>query len=727
MSSLALRRRPAALLPVLVLLLSLLPGAARAAPHSTPVGSTSAFLFVAAPDAADASSTGRYQVLGSGSPLWVEDGELWITLFAPAAGEDAAPRSGVNLRLHFAGANPSPRAIPFGRQTAVVNSFIGSDAAEWRANAPTWAGVRYVGLYPGLDLVVSSSASHWNWRIECSAAACSAALRQVQLQVEGAQSVELEAAAAGASALRLHTAAGKTVVPLLGMPAAAPVRAPVVEGANVLMPFATPRALPPAAVPAAAAGEGIGLFYSTFLGGTGYDVGEAIAVDASGAVYVTGTTESMRFPTTSGAFDTTHNSREDAFVTKLASDGETLLWSTYLGGSSIDISNALAIDAEGAVYVAGYTYSDDFPVTEGAFSTTAGELTDVFVTKLAPDGAALGWSTYLGGVHNDQAYGLGVDATGAVYVTGFASSSDFPTTSSAFDTSHNGGEDVFVTKVAPDGATLVYSTFIGGERRDVAYALAMDEYNAVYVVGFTESGLFPLTEGAFDITLSNTYTAFVTKVAADGAGLVWSTYLGGSSGGDARGVAVGSDEAVYVVGYSWSDDFPVTEGALATTLNGSGDGVVTKLAPDGASLIWSTYLGGSGDYDLASGVAIDAAGIAYVAGRTDSTDFPTTSGAFDTTFNGGDNDGYLTKVAAGGAALEYSTFLGGYSDYDTVTAPAVDATGAVYMAGYTESPDFPTTASAFDPTFGGDFDVFVAKLDLTATATLQHFLPLVEK
>lgn len=272
---------------------------------------------------------------------------------------------------------------------------------------------------------------------------------------------------------------------------------------------------------------GSALAYSTFLGGSGGDYGDdygnAIAVDGSGAAYVTGKTECPNFPTTPGAFDTTFNGGYgDAFVTKLNAAGSALAYSTFLGGSEEDYGNAIAVDGSGAAYVTGRTYSSNFPTTPGAFDTTHdGNYDDAFVTKLHAAGSALAYSTFLGGsggdyYGHDGGHAIAVDGSGAAYVTGSTSSSDFPTTSGTFDTTHNDDYDAFITKLNALGNGLVYSTYLGGSDRDYGYGIAMDGSRAVYVAGSTCSSDFPTTPGAFDTTFDGFCDAFVAKLAVEG-------------------------------------------------------------------------------------------------------------------------------------------------------------------------------------------------------------------
>nr|MBI2905687.1 SBBP repeat-containing protein [Chloroflexota bacterium] len=323
---------------------------------------------------------------------------------------------------------------------------------------------------------------------------------------------------------------------------------------------------------------GSGLVYSTYLGGSVYDSGQAIAVDGSGNAYVTGKTSSSDFPTTPGALDTSSNGGTDAFVTKLNAGGNGLVYSTFVGGIWNDYGYAVAVDGGGNAYVTGNTNSLDFPTTPGAFDTSQNGNADAFVTKLNADGSGLVYSTFLGGSNDDIGYGLVVDGNSNAYVTGETASSDFPTTSGALDTSSNGGTDAFVTKLNADGSALLYNTFLGGSSNDRGKAIAVDGSGNAHVTGNTSSSDFPTTPGAFD-TVLNGGDAFVTKLNAAGSGLVYSTFLGGSNSDYGYAIAVDGGGDAYVTGYATSTDFPTTPGAFDTGFNGDyNDAFVTKMA-----------------------------------------------------------------------------------------------------------------------------------------------------
>jgi hypothetical protein len=383
-----------------------------------------------------------------------------------------------------------------------------------------------------------------------------------------------------------------------------------------------------------------------------------------------------------------------------------LAYSTFLGGASPDIGEGIAVDRAGNAYVTGGTESDDFPTTAGAFDRGLSGRTDGFLTKLNVDGSGLVYSTFLGGSADDRGHAIAVDRAGRAYVTGITLSADFPTTEGAFDRKYNGEDDVFVVKLSSSGSKLAYSTYVGGVDSERGDAIAIDRAGSAFLSGAAGPG-FPTTPGAFD-RICNA-DAFVTKLNKVGSKLIYSTCLGGSPGGElGNGLALDKDGHAYLTGDTTSADFPTTPGAFDRSLGGSGDAYVSKLNGDGSALVYSTFLGGIGS-DGAEGIAVDRAGGAYVTGDTSSTDFPTTPGAFDTSYGGGFIDAFVTRLNPAGSALAYSTFLGGRQG-DQGRAITVDRAGSASLTGQTASVDFPTTPDAFDRMLNGT-DAFVTRLD----------------
>jgi hypothetical protein len=509
------------------------------------------------------------------------------------------------------------------------------------------------------------------------------------------------------------------------------------------------------------------LAYSSYLGGGGDESMTScagVAVDSLGNAYVVSGTTSIDFPTTMDSVQPTYGGAPDpsdwpyacgdAFVSKVDPTGSTLVYSSYLGGTGCDYGSGVAVDSHGNAYVTGTTTSVDFPVTPGALQPTFGGSVcdgwrlcgDAFVTKVGPDGSVLKYSTYLGGSGNDGSDDtIAVDAAGNAYVAGTTDSTDFPTTRGAFQTCFKEGEncwdpirgprvpsDVFVTKLNPTGSSLVYSTLIGGSYSETTLALALDPNGNVWVIGTTISSDYPTTAGAFQTSFhpggggTPPWTwdwddAFVTKLNTTGSDLLYSTYLGSLGGECPVAIAVDLSGNAYVTGVTSSADFPITDGAFQPSFSGPlcpgtyewacSDAFVAKIDPlqaGDASLVYSTFLGGSAN-DVGAGIAADSFGNAYVTGQTFSTDFPLKNPLQST--NAGAGDAFVTKLDAAGSTLIYSTYLGG-ANSDLADWLVLDGAGNPYLAGWTESTDFPTTSGVFQPTFGGGArDSFVTKID----------------
>jgi hypothetical protein len=725
------------------------------------------------------------------------------------------------LHMQLAGAKSTVGPIGEERLQGKVNYFVGSDPAKWLASIPTYAEVRYTSIYPGIDLIFHGNPSA-DGQLEFDfVIAPHAAPQAIRLRFSGPNHLHLAAngdllvaTANGTFAFRkplAYQVVGGQRHPIAGN--FAPVGRHAVRFQMGRYDRTKPLVIDPV------------LAFSTFLGGSGDPnaalIGGgayAIAVDSQGNTYVTGGVYSTNFPVTAGVFQTTDpNANFTSFVTKLNAAGTALVYSTYLGGSGADQGSAIAVDAAGDAYVAGQTDSTNFPVTAGALQTTSkgaaeGTVTG-FVAKLSPSGTSLIYSTYLGGSTYDGATAIAVDAAGEAYVVGQTSSSDFPVTQGAYQTTNNAlaaqTTNAFVAKLNPAGTALTYATYLGGSggprmpeggclsaaaapngilgwplgnNEDGAFAVAVDAAGDAYVAGQALSTDFPVTQGAFQ-TQSNgaaspSTNAFVAKLNPAGSALIYSTYLGGSglhlcgsatvsaSAGDAAlALTVDSSGDAYLAGVTFSSDFPVTQGAFQTTnrskltnvyltgpLVGGPTGFIAKLNPSGSALLYSTYLGGSGGIinflpffaqylgDQVSGLAIDSSGNAYVTGSTASTDFPVTPGAYQTTNNypggavtGSSSEGadgynaFVTEINSAGSALVYSTYLGGNganpnvesSEHavgigDTSNALALDNSGSVYITGQAQSADFPVTSGAFQTTNPAFISPFVAELNLSA-------------
>ncbi len=641
---------------------------------------------------------------------------------------------GAAIRLRLLGANPRAAVTGEAPLPGKSNYFIGSDPKRWRTDVPHYAKVRAEQVYPGIDAVYyGNQEGRLEYDFEVAPGADPSRIR---LAFSGAQCVELARngdlllrTASGTlrqhkpiayqllDGKRLPVQAGYALTPGHGHGGGKGARAQGRKGAggpgrsgSSTRPFvhsstqirfrlgSYDRTQPLVIDPV--------LVYSTYLGGSGDERAEAIAVDGAGSVYVAGDTGSTDFPTTAGALDTTA-AGSDAFVTKLDATGSALVYSTYLGGSSGEGAQAIAVDGAGSAYVIGFTDSTNFPTTAGAFDTSFnGGFFDAFVTKLDASGSALAYSTYLGGnIANggDVAWEIVVDGAGSAYVAGHTPGA-FPTTAGAFDTTHNGEYDDFVTKLNASGTALVYSTYVGGNFRDHAFGLAVDGAGSAYLAGFTGSADFPTTPGALDTTLGGMWDASVTKLNASGSALVYSTYLGGTGTDEAHGLAVDAFGSAYVTGVTDSTDFP-TAGALQPAIAGGSDAFVTKLNTTGSALVYSTFLGGGG-FDKGQGIVVNASDNVYVTGHTSSTNFPTADAPQPA--RGGGSDAFVTRLFADGSALVYSTYLGG-ANLEEGKGIAVDASGSAYVTGVTRSTNFPTV-NPYQTAIAGGTDAFITRI-----------------
>jgi WD40 repeat protein len=463
------------------------------------------------------------------------------------------------------------------------------------------------------------------------------------------------------------------------------------------------------------------LTYSSYLGGKDYDSISAIAVDGEGYVYLTGYTKSPDFPTAK-PLQADLAEGWDAFVAKVSPDGSRLIFSTYLGGNGDDFGNEIVLDQQGNIYVAGETQSTDFPrasnagITGGAGAiqeSNHGDI-DAFLVKLDPQGNTILYSTYLGGRDGDGATGLALDGQGGIYLVGSTQSTDFPTANplqakeagpaDPESTQHGGIKgDLFIAKIEADGSGLVYSTYLGGSGEDRSAGIAVDKDGNAYVAGSTRSADFP-TANPLQAQLNSFQNMFVAKLNPAGTALVYSTYLGGHGDEAGGSIAVDDDGNAYIGGHTGSRDFP-TSNAFQSSNRGTYNLFVTKLNPQGSGLVFSTYLGGF--YDVGGAIAVDSQHNVYVTGETWSRGFPTLH-AVQSSFGSGNTDASLAKLDALGNALYYATFLGG-SDEDRGQAVAVDSQGNAYVAGTTFSKDFPTS-QPFQPSLARAQDAFIAKI-----------------
>jgi hypothetical protein len=614
------------------------------------------------------------------------------------------------IGLTFEGANRDPLVAGRGRLEGVSNYLLGSEPDRWFTGVPNFSRVFYRDLYDGVSLEYYAN-------------------RAGELEFDftlapGVDPDRIRLSYSGADALRIDRS-GALVLEAGGdqVRQAPPVVYQWVDGSKrevqgryvlhgtsqIGFALATyDRSIPLVIDPV--------ITYSTYLGGSGDDFPIWSDIDPAGNFYVTGSTTSADFPTARKAFQPTFGGEEDAFVTKLNRSGSRVVWSTYLGGDAADAALGLDVDRRGNVVVTGRTSSTGFPTTPGAFQPAfAGGDNDAFVTKLNAKGSRLLFSTFLGGTGFDVGFISFFDRAGNVYVEGDTGSADFPTTPGSFQPTFGGGDgDGFVTKLRPNGARLVYSTFIGGSGGDGAHDGELDQAGSFYLDGFTGSTDFPTTPGAFQPAFGGGATdAWAAKLNRTGTALVYSTYLGGGGDEDVFDLTTDRSGSAYIPGLTSSADFPVTPGAFQTTFQGGDlDGYLTKLNPAGTRAVYSTYLGGS-DFDITGTVRVNRDGVAHVAGITGSTDFPVTSGAIQGSYGGGPADAFLLLLSRDGSRLKFGSYLGGSGEDGSVGAGSwLDGKGHWFIPGATTSTDFPVTPGAFQTANAGGFDAFLVKVDL---------------
>jgi hypothetical protein len=601
-----------------------------------------------------------------------------------------------------------------------VNHLRGSDPARWRTGIPTFARVRYAELYPGIDVVVHGERGVLEHDLLVAPGADAS---QPRLEIAGADAVALDAR--GALAVSL---AGRSV--WLHAPVAFQerdgVRIPVasrwvLDGRQARIAVgAYDRSRPLVIDPV--------LAYASYFGGDGEDNGGGIHVDASG-ITIGGSEASSGFGASTGG--------AEAFAAKLAPGGDSLVWATFFGGSGDEVERDLVVDGAGDAYLFGETTSTDLPTTDGALDASCGSdglcdggAPDTFVVKLDGATGAPVFATYLGGSGSDIAGKVAVGAGGEVTLAGYTNSTDLPATPGAYDPTcgtdgacNDVKRDCFAARLDAGGASLVYLTYLGGSAFDRCFGVDVDAAGRAVVVGSTLSPDFPASEGAADEQCGSDGLCdggddgFVAMLDADGAELVYATFLGGSGDGDAEvdeygwAVRVEPDGRVHVVGQTDSADFPTPEGADASYGGGSTDAFVAELDPQGA-LVTATYLGGAGA-EQGFGIALAPSGDVHVTGVTDSADLPLVAplpGPGNACENCASQftDAFVATLAGDDGGFRFTSFLGGSSvEYGASIAFAEPAT--LWVLGDTYSGDFPVV----DPlqiSHGGGYDAFVARI-----------------
>ncbi|MDD4307348.1 MAG: PKD domain-containing protein [Thermoplasmata archaeon] len=609
--------------------------------------------------------------------------------------EETTGRSNV-LRLTFRGANTvEPKGIDPAPWKS--NFLRGGDSQNWQLAVPNYRGLVYENLWEGVDLFygMAGQSLKYSFKVEPYAD-----LSQIVIDVEGHDGIS-----ADGDALTIGTGLGPgseitdSGLNVYYQDDSTQLEARFVKAGNDSYTFEVPIRDPARALVIDP------LVYSTYLGGKGSECGTGIALDSGENAYVTGYTDSEDFITVPGNFESLSREHHDVFISKLDRNGGSLEYSSFIGGSEYDMAASIAVDDGGCAHVTGVTYSSDFPTTMGAFDQSYNGTGDGFAVKLSGDGSSLLYSTFLGGKHDDRGNSIALDSDGQAYIAGETWSADFPATPGAYSTVHNGDSDAFALKISINGNLLIYSTFLGSAGSDYGQAIAVRDRYA-YVAGTSSSATFPVTSGKLNRTNIPGDDVFVVKLGRYGDSLNYSAFFGGRGAERINGIALDSYGNAYVAGVTNSTDFPITARTYDRTLGGERDGFVTKLNASGAQLDYSTFIGGSENESVA-GIALDPDGRVYITGSTDSEDYPVTGAAFDLTING-KNDSFTTKFDPTGTWLEHSTFLGGSED-DLALGIAVTDTLCICIAGVTYSEDFPATS--FGRIQYGEADVFTAKFD----------------
>jgi hypothetical protein len=577
------------------------------------------------------------------------------------------------VRMRLVGGNPASLLAGEDLQAGTSNYFLGGEPSRWHTGIAHYSRVRARNVYPGVDLVYRTSQRRLEYDLVVGPGADP---RRIRLAFSGVRSARLGAG----GELILHTAAGDLVQPAPTAYQVVGSRRRTVESRYVLPPPAGRR-------------------------------GRRVEPHAPRQVAFA-----------LGRYDRTRPLIIDPVMVS----------STFFGGSGDDQGFGIALDGAGNIYVAGRTTSASFPLWTGtSIQPAGGGSADAFVLKLNPTATAIAYLTFLGGSKNDEADAIAVDGAGNAYIAGEADSADFPVTAgNSLQPAYGGGfSDGFVAKINSTGTALLYSTYLGGSDLDYASGIAIDAAGNAYVVGATYSASFPgVTRSSLQPALGGgNGNGFITKINAAGTAVVYSTYFGGKGNDAPVNIAVDRSGSAYVGGFTSSDGFPGVTGASIQPARGGGyDAFVSKIDPGGTAIVYSTYLGGTGD-DIIYGIAVDGTGNAYVTGSTSSPTFPGVTGSSIQPVNrGGPSlgpfDAFVTKINAAGSAIVYSTFFGG-SDWDQGSSIAVDSAGNAYVAGFTSSPTLPgVTGDSIQGANAGTFDAFVTKIDAAGTSILYTTL-----
>jgi hypothetical protein len=576
------------------------------------------------------------------------------------------PKPG-RLRMQLRGANSSAQPGGENELLGKANYLIGNDREKWRTNVPTYGAVEYTAIYPGIDLRYHGNGGRLEYDF---IAAAGADIGEIRMAFESPASASVHTSGdlvfqrEGTETFRLHKPVAYQNLKGIRRDVAAEFL--MLDGAEWGFKLGDYDGREPVVIDPVVS-------YATYFGGTDipqdrFETGHAVATDAAGSTYLTGETSPRQyndFPTMNPLQPSYGGNQSDAFITKLNPEGSALVFSTYFGGSGVDVGKAIHVDSAGNVFVAGNTTSANFP-TVNAFQSSGGATPDAFVAKLTPSGAALFYSTYIGGSNTDTLEGMAVDNSGSAFLTGITLSSDFPTMNPI--QTYRGNDDAFVTKLSATGSALVYSTYLGGGAGDEAWDIAVNSSGNAFVTGYTLSPDFPTTLFALQRELSGdgTSDAFVIRLNAAGSNFVFSTYFGGTGRDRGKAIAVDENSNTYITGWTDSADLP-TVNALQPAIKGGQDAFVAKLNPTGSSLTFSTYLGGSGT-DEGTGIALDGSNNIYVTGYG-SSGFPLVHPNYIPGL-------FVTKFDASGSTLLFSSGGGSTEDFTVTDSGEIVLTGS---------------------------------------------------
>lgn len=652
----------------------------------------------------------KFQARGAGYGYYLTASETVLNLDTG----DGRTSKRSTLKTRLIGASETATLVGEQALPGKTSYLRGSDAKAWQTGVDQYARVRRQGVYPGIDLVYYGNQSQVEFDYVVAPGSDPS---KILMEIDGAKSIRL----ASNGDLVVKTATGDLVQHK-------PTIYQTIDGQRVAVDGRYKLQGKRLGFEVAAYDRSQTLVIDPLLSFNAYspglhrEIANAITVGADGSAYVAGY---------STPYSYARNIRfisDDVFVTKLNPSGTAIVYATYIGGAAADRANAIKVDASGSVYVAGDTFSNDFPVVNAVQTARAG-FRDGFAMKLSPDGKTIVYSTYLGGVADDTATGLALDAVGRVTIVGVTSSIDFPT-ANALQATNAGRADAFVTRLAADGA-MQYSTYLGGSADDGAAAVAVDATGAALLSGFSDSFNLPVSPGAFQpartpnvITLDNPNTpyddsrvdsygdAFIAKVNGNGTALDYLTYLGGQFEDTSTGLALDSNGNAVVVGYTESGNFPLAS-PYNSTRTGFRDLFVTRLNSNGTSLLSSTYYGGESSSEFSTAVAVDAADTIWVTGYTASISLPTRTPLQRA--NSGQTDAFVAHFDAAGNDLIYASYLGAPgSDY--ANGLAMDGSGNVYLTGYTFSKNFTTTRAPVQGASFGRGEPFVTKIKADGSA-----------